>query len=123
MKAIPFVVSLFFLCPVFGQEQIIYSSDSTTYAKGSVVDGHKEGKWELFNKSGRRIEAGEYHLDYKDGVWRSYYEDGKLKAVFTYDHGLLEGDYKEYYEGGFEKTIVSKVLKMLKTANQHMLKF
>ncbi len=77
---------------------IEYARNGDIVAKGSYIEGVKEGEW--YYNVGDEIQEGKYKADYKDGLWKHYFPDKTLKFEGSYVDGEEQGKHKYYYANG-----------------------
>ena len=66
-------------------ELIVYHSDGSVWAKGSLVKGVKDGYWEWFRKDGSKMRTGYFKADKQVGTWTTYDKTGRLVKVTDLD--------------------------------------
>ena len=64
-----------------------------------------DGKYELYNKNGKRIVWQNYKKGVLDGVSNEYYGDGQLALQANYRDNTLIGSFVRYYKGSRENAL------------------
>ena len=77
---------------------IEYARNGDIVAKGTYIEGIKEGEW-YFNV-GDEIQEGSFKADFKDGLWKHYYPDKTLRFEGSYVDGEEQGKHKYYFLNG-----------------------
>ncbi len=67
---------------------------------GMMTKGMKNGTWEKFNQSGKKISIASFKNDQKDGVWQIWDDNGILRYQMQYDNGKKTGLWKIYDDKG-----------------------
>lgn len=88
---------------IFTDEWINYYPDGTIKAKGSFVNGLKDGKWVFYYPDGKKEQEGKFKENILYGPWVWYYQNGQIKKTENFNRkGLLEGELVEYDSLGNE---------------------
>ena len=66
----------------------VYTSDSSAYAIGDVVDGKKTGKWQFYTSEDKLLEAGQFVDDKRQGEWKLFDSAGQLPGEVFYENDM-----------------------------------
>ncbi len=55
-----------------------YHNDGSVWAKGTLVEGIMEDKWEWFRKDGTKMRAGSFKKGKQIGEWITYNKKGAI---------------------------------------------
>ncbi len=82
-----------------------YYDDNQIMEQGEVVNGLREGTWELFYESnGEPMQHAEYQQGKVNGLHQAYFENGQLYAEGQMKENKSEGTWTWYYENGTVQT-------------------
>jgi antitoxin component YwqK of YwqJK toxin-antitoxin module len=65
-----------------------------------VVDGYKNGKFEILNEKGKREMFGLVVKNKNEGNWRYFYPDGTLESEGNFVNDIPQGKWNFYYQNG-----------------------
>lgn len=88
----------------------VYYTDETLYCTGSfnskeISYDTRDGKFEYFFYSGKKMCEGEFKAGKKHGNWKIYYSNGVLERTGNYEAGSKIGKWLNYDEtGSFKDT-------------------
>jgi antitoxin component YwqK of YwqJK toxin-antitoxin module len=76
----------------FGQKQGPWeiNTDNVLVARGSYVDGKKDGLWTSWYKNGQMKEEGRYKGGVKYGMWVEWYQDGDIMWKGEWKNGVRQ---------------------------------
>jgi len=77
-----------------------FNDNYTLNAKGSVVDGKKNGHWDFFYANGQKMLEANYSADIKNGAYNSYRENGIPFFRGFYINGQRANIWEFYDEQG-----------------------
>lgn len=86
-----------------------WAQTATTSQKNSIVNGKREGYWEitaLLKKlpspwtPDQIVEKGNYAASMKTGMWTEFFQNGKIKSELTFVNNRANGPAKMYFESG-----------------------
>ncbi len=77
-----------------------YYPDSTLKRSGFYVNGYLQGKWQYFNKEGKKIMEIHFSNDTMDGYYVSWYCTGVIKEKGIYKKNKRVGEWIFYDEAG-----------------------
>lgn len=78
----------------------IYSSSGKVIISGQIKKNKNEGLWQYFYPDGELESQGYFKNDVTSDKWLWYYPDGKLKMTGFYNKGKKDGKWTEYDEYG-----------------------
>ncbi len=80
--------------------EIFWYPDGGVKERGYNLNGRRDGKWELFNKSGQKTKEVSYRDGVVNGATREFYPSGGLKSEQQYHAGNLHGVSTHYQPNG-----------------------
>ena len=84
----------------FTGEKIDWYENGQLKAKGSFIDGKRDGFWEFRKEWGMLEEKGNYIDGNRDGLWEGYHTDGGLRTTVSYIDGKREGPWESTWNNG-----------------------
>jgi len=81
-----------------------YENTEIKQSEGKLNNGHPDGRWKYYSKSGKIYKEVDYFMGVVNGRVAYYYENGKLKNEGSIFNNKATGSYKEYYENGTIKS-------------------
>ena len=78
-----------------------FNNDLSKNAEGQLINGEREGVWEIYNRHGEILEA---HYS-KDEI-KTYYPNGSIFSIEKCKNYILNGESIFYYENGNVKSKV-----------------
>ncbi len=68
--------------------------------RGQFKEGSRDGSFEKFYPSGKKMEQGEFSSDQPSGHWTRWYDNGNVKDSGTWIEGNPHGRWRLYYDNG-----------------------
>ncbi len=91
-----------------GMYKSYYLDSENVMESGKIVDGLREGKWELYYESTQTLFQDNIYLKGKQtGVSNSYFESGQLYVSGQLKDNKRDGEWNWYYESGLISSSVS----------------
>lgn len=70
------------------------------YAKGTLLDRKRHGRWEFWYENGQKQLEGEYVRGKKEGVWVKWNDAGGKINEGGFSHGKMNGKWTDWYKNG-----------------------
>lgn len=87
--------------PASIQEAVFHHYPSgSTRSRGSLLNGHRHGRWTEFFDSGAVLMAGTYEDGTRVGEWTFHHADGSLRSRGLYVAGLRDGTWRCFHPDG-----------------------
>ena len=78
----------------------VFYEDGSLKSKGLLIDGKKEGQWEVFFPNGNPNAIENYEKGELEGECKYFHPGGKLKSRQNWTKGYQEGEAEYYFENG-----------------------
>ena len=73
---------------------------NTQIIEYDVVNGIKDGEFNVFSESGKKLISGAIKKNKNEGLWQYFYPDGPIESEGYFKNDAVNGDWYWYYPSG-----------------------